>query len=69
MNTFFTWIGIATSVCTTMLLALWIIDFTVRKVLRAVGWWGMFVRFMWLDGNKKRALREEHERAKRGGHQ
>lgn len=61
----FTYIGIVLSTCGTLLALLWVIDFTVRKVLRALGWWGAFVRFLWLDGNKKRALRDEHERSKR----
>ncbi len=63
----FTWIGLGVSGCGTLVVLFWIVDFTVRKALGAVGWWGAFVRFLWLDGKKKQSLREEHERSKRKG--
>jgi hypothetical protein len=62
----FTWLGGIFCAAGAVLSALWVIDFTVNRVLRALDWWGAFVRFLWLDSKKKQVLREEHERAKRG---
>lgn len=66
--TCFTWVGGIVCLCGAMQIVFWVVDFSVRRALREIGWWGAFVRFLWLDGNLKRELSEEAERAKRGEH-
>lgn len=68
MTTLLTWIGGFTAGCGTIVALIWIADFTLTRVVRGMGWMGALLRFMWLDGNKKQALREEAERARRGEH-
>ena len=63
----FTWVGGLVTFCGMLVVLLWVIDATLSRVFRAMDWMGALVRFMWLDGKKKEALRREaeQERAKR----
>lgn len=50
------WIGV---VMASLLGVIWLIDVTLTQLLRFTGTFKLFIRFAWLEGNKKQQIKDD----------
>jgi hypothetical protein len=61
-------VGAIVSMIGIVLVLLWLVDVLITKWLRATSTFKIFLRFAWLDGNKKQQLKDaiaEEERLRK----